>query len=821
MRELHIATAIRRNASQWSNKSISWSEFADLCRTPRITWETVAEYAQMTKDQQGAIKDVGGFVGGYLIEGKRSKRSVKFRDLITLDMDSGRSGLWETLVKEYPSNAFLVYSTHKHTNKIQRLRLVMPLDRSVSPEEYEAISRAIAAKLEQEQEYFDPTTFAPERLMYWPSHSKDGDWYFKEQQGEAISADGVLDTYIDWRDTSEWPGSKWGERVRKKECLKQGDPTEKPGIVGTFCRTYDIHSAIEKYLSDIYEPAGDSRYTYKLGTVSAGLVLYEDGKFAYSHNATDPCSLHLVNAFDLVRIHLFADRDEDSRPETPITKLPSFSAMQELAAKDSAVRARTVEERIKAVEEDFKDVPVSSEEESEDSDSWKTNLKLNKYGNIVSNSYNIEKILEESPYFKGLLWHNDFNDRICVRGKLPWGANPKEDANYEWQSSDDSSLRVWLDINFGIQGKDKIYDAIVDVATRHGAHPVRDYLNSLPAWDGTPRLDTLFVDFVGSRDTELTRAFTRKHFIAAIGRILRLREGDGKHDQILTIVGKEGTGKSTLIRKMGGPWYYSATGSLEGKDGMQGLVGTWVVEVAELIGVKRSENEFIKDFLSREEDRYRAPYARGPKTHPRECVFFATTNEKHFLRGDTGNRRYWLIEPGDEDHKKYKNVLHSLTNEYRDQVWAEALHYYRCGESTLISEEQMEAARELQEEYNELSADERFGMIKKFLEQRLPADWSTRSMQRRAAFFKDADPLSPDGVLRRDVVSNIEIYVECFGESPNNPNMRYVTRNITSMMARMEGWEKGGIKDCGGAYGRQRVYKRIINEEDTRDDEEL
>ena len=98
----------------------------------------------------------------------------------------------------------------------------------------------------------------------------------------------------------------------------RGSQTLKKGVIGAFCRTYDIHLCIEKYLSDVYEKcAVGDRYTYKDGSSSSGLVVYENGKFAYSNHATDPASGKLCNSFDLVRIHKFGDttRRKDVIPD--------------------------------------------------------------------------------------------------------------------------------------------------------------------------------------------------------------------------------------------------------------------------------------------------------------------------------------------------------------------------------------------------------------------------------------------------------------------------------------------------------------------------
>lgn len=814
MRKISIAVAPNRVTKVWANKTMQWSELVERCSGSNftVTSETVSEYARMSREQQSNVKDVGGFVGGYLTEGKRNKNSVKFRDVVSLDIDNGKAGVWEKVLNVLDGTACFVYSTHKHTAAIPRLRLVILLDRSVSPDEYKAISRAVASEIGLE--FFDPTTYAPERLMYWPSRSKDGDEFFRVIEGAPLNADDKLATYVDWRDTSNWEESTWEDSWRSRESKKQGDPCEKQGIVGLFCRTYDIPSVIEQYLSDVYDPAGENRYTYKQGSVSAGLVLYEDGKFAYSHNATDPCSQHLVNAFDIVRLHKFAEQDADCASETPIHKRPSFRAMEDLAVQDPAVKKRLAQERQLSAENDFSDVKAADGDKGD----WTAKMKMSKKGGYQNICDNILVVLDESPQFKDSLWFNEFKGTVCVNRPLPWrDFGPGEEVS-EWTNADDSRLRCYLQVQYGLHGRENVYDALVEVTQKNKKHPVREYLNSL-TWDGVPRLETLFIDFLGARDTKVNRAFTRKHMIAAVARILKRFKGDSKYDQILTLVGKEGIGKSTLLQKLAKKgWFSDSIYSLEGKDGMEVLQGAWLVEVAELVGVKKSENEVVKSFLSRERDTFRPAYGRRVESRDRECVFFATTNEKSFLKGDTGNRRYWVIETGVHDPAP-RCVFTEFDEAYRDQIWAEAKTYYERGESRLIDEEELREARALQEAYNEHSADDRIGIIKEFLEKRLPADWKTRSVARRQAYFRDTDPLDAEGVIRRDVVSNVEIYVECFGMGLNRKNLKYETREISSLMARVEGWEKGGTASLGGEYGKQRIYKRIIT--DTTEDDDI
>jgi len=210
----------------------------------------------------------------------------------------------------------VMYSTHSHSPKAPRLRLVIPLKRAVTSDEYGAVSRRIAADLGID--FFDDTTYEPHRLMYWPSTSSDGEFIFKVLDEEWVDPDEILARYEDWRDSSYWPESSRTKEDRKRLAERQGDPKEKPGVVGAFCRTYSIIDVIEKFLSDIYSPCENpNRYTYIPGSSAGGLVIYENGDFAYSHHGTDPISGKLCNAFDLVRLHKFGELDEEAKEGTP------------------------------------------------------------------------------------------------------------------------------------------------------------------------------------------------------------------------------------------------------------------------------------------------------------------------------------------------------------------------------------------------------------------------------------------------------------------------------------------------------------------------
>lgn len=795
-----LATGHSRTSKKWRNRHWQWSELLQRCSETQRTNETAAEYAKMSREEQSNVKDVGGFVGGYLSGGVRKNTNVLYRSVATLDIDYGTLNVWEDFQMAF-SFAAMLYSTHKHSEKTPRYRLVFPLSRQVTPAEYEPLCRKIAAEIGID--LFDDTTYELPRLFYWPSTSKDADYVFEYQDGPACNVDQILAQYVDYRDVSAWPVSSREGDVIAHEIKKAGDPTEKPGVIGAFCRAYSIEDVIERFLSDYYDPTGvDGRYTYKLGSVVGGLVCYE-GKFAFSHHETDPASRQLCNAFDLCRLHLYGAKDEGSRA-LDITRKPSYLAMTEFASQDRNVKLILSRDKQQAAADDFADVELPEDY----NDEWKGDLEYSKSGKLQCTIGNIILILENDPALRGHIVHDLFAGFDGVVGGLPWNKKATQ-----WTDSDDANLRVWLEKNYGLTGKEKIADALTAVLTRHSYHPIRDYLNGL-TWDGTPRLERLIIDYIGAEDTELNRVMTRKHFTAAVTRVFK---PGCKYDYCLVMTGPEGAGKSTLLNKMGGQWFNDSITTTEGKEGMDQLRRAWIIEMGELASIKRSDVESIKAYLSKRVDIYRAAYARRTAEHPRQCIFCGTTNEALFLKGDNGNRRFWVIAV-DPTLRKY-SAWQDAINRDRDQLWAEAMHYYQQGEKLYLDDRLEAQAKQRQAEYNDDHDDPLADMLLNFLDAKLPADWETYDLNRRRAWWRDPDPLSADGTETRTRVSAVEFICERMGRDLADKEFKYLARKISNLIKALPNWEKvSTTKHCQNLYGIQRGYRRIVEAEAAEDD---
>lgn len=799
-RVITIAVGRNRKELKWKNKEMKWSEFLDRVSKTTRTPETYEEYKKLSKNEQDNIKDVGGFVGGALRDGRRKSDAVLNRCILTLDADYGQEGLWDTIEMLFNFGCCM-YTTHKHSKGKPRFRLVIPLSRVVSPEEYGAASRRVAADIGID--YFDDTTYEPSRLMYWPSTSQNGEFVFRYQDEEWLNPDDILSRYEDWHDTSFWPESSKSVKMREKIADKQGNPREKGGVVGAFCRTYSVIDAIDKFLSDVYVPcAGVNRYTYTKGSTAGGLVIYENGDFAYSHHGTDPVSGKLCNAFDLVRFHKFGDLDEDVKEGTPVVKLPSYQAMMDFSREDEEVKHTIGEERLSIAKEDFMDMDDVEGMNTE----WLKLLEVDKRGFYRPTIGNIVLILENDPYLKEKIALNEFSHRTIIRGNIPWHRLKNTADGDPWKDSDDAALRYYIEKIYGITSPTKINDALLIVEEKNKYHPIRDYLQGL-VWDGISRVGTLLVDYLGAEDNVYTRAVTRKAIVAAVARVF---VPGIKFDYMLVLVGKQGIGKSHIVSLLGQNWYSDSLNTVQGKEAYEQLQDAWIIEMAELSATKKAETEAVKHFISKREDIYRVAYGKRVTKFPRQCVFFGTTNDNEFLRDKTGNRRYWPVVAG--VNKNSKNIWNDITQSEIDQIWAEALKLWKDGESLFLTPDIEKEAVKVQEQHTEESSKE--GLIREYLDRLLPENWGDLDFGARRMFIHGTDfGEAKEGAVQRDKVCAMEIWVELFQADPKQMTP-VQAREINDILRKIEGWQpysKGtGKLRFGKNYGLQRAFIREI-----------
>lgn len=778
MRKLPFCFGNSRQAGAWHPAQMSLDELWDRLETPIRTPETTGQYHKMKKGEKDAIKDKGGFLAGTLKGTRRKKSDVISRSMITLDCDKLNPAFFE----EYEflgSYLSIVYTTHTHLPEAPRARVLIPLARDVAPEEYNAIARYLADEIGMEM--VDPCSFEINQLMYWPTCSFDGEYICRRYDGDWLDPDVYLAAHPGWRDCASLPAAPSEKETLERQRRKQEDPLGKEGIVGTFCRTYNIQEAMRAFLGDVYEETDDeNRWRYIPSDSIPGVVVY-DGKFAYSHHASDPAYAKLLNAFDLVRIHLFDDDDPKK----------SFNGMLEFAARDGNVRALGLEERQERAGEDF------SDPDGED-DGWKAKLIRQKKSTQLENSlFNIKLIMQNDPYLKHIVF-NQLADGMEIKGEVPW----EHPAKF-WRDADDAQLICYVDDHYGTFSARNYDIAVTKVVDDRSYHPIREYFAALPEWDGVRRVDTLLADYLGAADNAYTRAVSRKTLCAAY---MRVHHPGIKFDYMPVLNGAQGIGKSTFISNLGMEWFSDSLNlsDMNDKTAAEKLQGYWIIEIGELAGMKKADLDKVKAFISRQDDKYRASFGRRVTPHPRQCVFFGTTNsENGYLRDITGNRRYWNVRvTGNGKYKPWQ-----MTPEVVQQIWAETAVLAKAGEKLYLPPDLEDHAK--LEQRGAMEQDDREGLVVEYLNMLLPDGWDEMDSYRRRDYVRETDdPTRAAGKHRRAEVSNIEIWCECYGKPREDmkPSDSYA---ISAIMAHLEGWSRPETKKRIPIYGQQRVYKRL------------
>ena len=776
MRDLAIAYGNSRQAKNWVNKTIRYEDLKERLKVTIRTAESAEEYAKMSKAQRDAAKDHGGFVGGVLKGGRRKVDAVELRSMIALDGDRIDKAFLDAYEQNAPYTSCL-YTTHSSTEMNPRVRLVFPLLRDVTSEEFVAVSRYLAQMLGID--FFDECSYQPNQLMYWSSSPQNGVFVFKEVEKEWLDPDAILSAHPEWTDPTRLPTSSRESKANQVTQQKVQDPLEKEGTVGIFNRVFfPVTRALETFLADIYEPTESESRWHLIASGSIAGVEIKDEKFVYSHHAKDPAYLKLCNAFDIVRVHKFGDLDDKA----------SFRAMCDFAMRQDEVKIVAANERLSEAEKDFA--------ESVD-DEWKKRLQRNKNGVLENNLHNIRLIMENDPYMKNIVF-NQLADGMEIRGAVPW----KHPARF-WRDADDAQLICYIDASYGSFSQRNYDIAVTKAADDRSYHPIKEYFDGLPVWDEMPRVDTVLIDYLGAQDNAYVRAVTRKALCAAY---MRIYHPGIKFDYITVLNGNQGIGKSTLIAKLGMEWFADSLtlSDMNDKTAAEKLQGYWIHEIGEMAGMRKAELEKVKAFVSRQDDKYRASFGRRVTPHPRQCIFFGTTNsENGYLRDITGNRRFWNVKVTGEGRMKPWD----LDQETVDQIWAEVIVLSNAGEELFLDHTLEDYARKEQSEAME--QDDREGLVARYLDMLLPETWDTMDVHQRRDYVQDPDGLlNAKGTMHRETVSNIEIWCECFGKAKEDikPADSYA---ISAIMARLPDWSRPETRRRIPIYGLQRLYKKM------------
>lgn len=842
-----------KNLGKVKNKSATWGKLIEKMSQPQVDLNhTLEQYLKLSVERQGELKNVGFFVGGHCDNGVRRIGSVKERWVVTLDVDECGPGhlmdieMENTALTPYE---FFVYSTRKHTFAKPRIRIIIPLAKACEAEAYHALSRILGEKFDHTMESLDPVSYRVTQLMYWPSVCKDAEFYTYHNRGEMVEPLKVLEEFGDWQDHTKLPRSERDETQYNAAGKKPEDPELKDGLVGAFCRTYDVPAAIDEFLSDIYvdpiESHGGTRYTFAQGTTAHGAIVYDDGKFLYSNHMHDPASGHSQNAFDLVRIHLYGDLDKKAREGTTPMSMPSIKAMLEKLGDDVAVKRALQESNYDMAtmfREDMDDEGVFSEvQDDEDDDklsgpeakhgNWLDHLDLNNEGVIKPTMNNVVKILKNDPRFKGCIQRNLFSQQHVYMNPL----DLKGFDTLDLENDDPINGSLWTDTHtlyvksmlesprgknrpgYGLYVTKENLNAAIDMAaSQQRFHPVKSYLESVN-WDGKKRAERVFIEYLGAEDNPYHREVCRLTLLAAVTRIF---EPGHKFDYMPILEGLQGKGKSTFVSVLAHNWFREM-GSFDDKNkSVEAMSGAWILEFAELHVFSKTEITRVKEFLSAKDETTRLAYAKNPRKFYRQCIFIGTTNQKEYLKDETGNRRFWPV---------LCTIFRINTDKLKrnlDQIWAEVVAMYRKAREDrpfgdldlyLRDGDLLDFAVEMQKSRKAESQEEVLAnQIIDWLEKPISAE------EAKGQFVGEVSPFDEDldEVFYRTKTCSVEIYEKVLGNERKRLSVdKSAQFLISKAMQQIPGWGRASKQGYFGSYGKQMVIYEKISEKINDDDD--
>ena len=774
---LDLSVAPSVSSRRWEAATLTWERLVDRAHNPE------------------SVKDCGGYVAGRLKGTARRKGQVEYRSAITLDADAASETL-PAVVAGLGLRA-LVHSTYSHTRAHPRYRVIFPImGPGLSEEEYPRVARGLIEALGEAQ--FDPGSTQPERLMFWPATANPDEYEVVECDGETATAQGLLRDFGGLGPTPDhMPGSK-------------RDPLGLPGVAGAFNRVYDMARAVETFHLP-YDPVeGEpNRWHYTPAESEGGVIIYPDG-YVFSNHASDPAYGRALSMFDLVALHVYGG--EDRAAGVPQSTAPADRPSIQRAMREFAARPEIVTELVAA---DFADVD-GDEDGARGLPEWVLEFHLHpKTGKPLDDVHNWDLLMRHDPVLRALA-RNEMDLTTVTRRPFPWRTVEagKDDA---LTNADRAQISAHLQraYNMPRPAQEQLNGVIDMVAQDNAFHPVVEYLEGLE-WDGISRVETYLP---GAQD-DYTRRVARLVAVQAVARAL---DPGVKVDNCLILTGRQGLGKSWFVETMARGWTCTL-GPIEGgglRDTVMAMTRSWVTVADEGFAMKKADAEALKQFVTLTHDVIRLPYAREHVKLSRRQVIWGTTNDAVFLRSQEGNRRFLIVEVAEKlDFGKY-------SDEYVNQVWAEAVHIWKTSKAQYGLKDNPELFLSASEEAAAESVrsmateeDSMTGLIQAYLDTLVPANWVEMSPEERISWLRDEEQGIVSGTHPIDVVCSLEIWEIALGRE-RGKHSRVDILQITNALKQLPGWFGPMPKPTRlPFYGPQRVFARMDEPTDVSDSPE-
>lgn len=655
----------------------------------------------------------GGFSTFIYSSDKRRKADiVGYSPMVAIDCDAIPADQWgfvltNAVVFLGRSVIYLTASDGGESAKVRKARIIVALDRApTSAAEWEGMARSIARRIDPEMggraaqgqdDWIDPASFRLNQLMYWPAHFQG------EQGGEnhnvftsltepPLSVDGIIAEDYPEGLTARTAGKfRTSQEVRELGAGRTGatntptdqkasDPHTRGGVIGAFNRAFTAEQVLQRWGEGKYRQTDGSkdRWDWIGGGTGArgGLQIFPDG-LAFSRDATSPLTTgHCTDAFGIMAALKFG---EDSTGA--VRYAASLDEVRHILEADteadiiSSINKATGSVQSAEKEQEEQTPDHGDGEAQEATDKAQEELVFTDAGTLRPCRQNVVAVFERSPALMGAGVHRDiFAETIAVDHpeRLPWASG--RSADQTWTDQDDAMFRLLLEMaGLRVPAATQI-DGLEAIATKYARDPARELFKTLK-WDGTPRIETALIDYLGAEDTPYTRETLKRCMIAESARILH--PGKVKFDPILLLIGPQGCGKSVFCQRLAinDAWFTSISGDVADQDTRDALRGRVVAEFGELVSLSKGDQNRNKQFISADADDYREKYGRRVTRHVRRVMIIGTTNEDSPLSDVTGNRRYLPVRVTKVPGSMGEGVrAFEMDQQTVLQMWAEAVH---------------------------------------------------------------------------------------------------------------------------------------------------
>lgn len=772
---------VRNNIVTHENKK--WRDIIsfDVIDAPEEVKEWGTNYLNKT------YKDGKYYIFGRFKTQERTTKNLINRNAITLDLDGYNndknrplppfSDMVAHLKNALKGAAFGIYTTFSSTPDYPKYRVVIPLSEPVSPDKYKGVAERVTQIIGTNM--VDPASYKPAQAMYSPRCFSFNEHTHKSEFIEGVPINIPLKEAIQTTVIKLNPRGLDG----RPRPLEKADPTHsRTEAVRFFCKKYDITTAIDTFLQDVYKRENPNTYKFIPSKSVGGLKIYKYS--AFSHHQSDPAYGKNCNAFELVCFHKFGDPSLYYKEMADfVFDLPEIKEIQQDELKQDFKKKNNIKG---------------------DVDSWFKGIEKDSKGKIKSTISNFALLLENDQNLNGRIRRDIFANKIEVKvDKITF----KPSDNWRPINNNDISfLKGYLEKKYKISSEQKFNDGFRILQMKTAYHPVKRFLEGLPAkLPEKPKIPQLFVELLGADDNAYIWEVTKKWFVAAVRRIY---EPGCPWDTVPSFISEtQGTGKSSTLRHLSGGYFTDSPGDFNKIQRVaEGLNNVWIAEIGEMAATRYASKEVIKQTISRRFDRCRAAWGKMVDDNPRQSVFFGTTNNLGYLNDNTGNRRHWPIKVHEvklQDNPTLKKFLND--DKIVRQIWSEAMYYYEQefkkkhkGNQNYfeLSDEAAIIAEEEQLKYDYSAMNPRLGLVDK---------WITKGKERYNAKGEKEYVKAPEKICF------LHIHCDCFGKDLGEYDARRDSKEYGGILKQL-GYKRNRHKGEVLTYGKQYYYTKTKEE---------